>query len=76
MKDLKTQGHQAQPKKAQGGKDKKKTLYEVQNKRKEYTLAYLRLARNNVILKLQVDVFPLPAPTLFSSTFWRAMENE
>lgn len=34
MKALKTQGHQAQPKKTQGEKDKKKTLYEVQNKRK------------------------------------------
>lgn len=28
--------------------------------RKEHTLAYLRLARNNVILKLQVDAFPPP----------------
>lgn len=32
--------------------------------RKEHTLAYLRLARNNVILKLQVDVFPPPQPPL------------
>lgn len=62
--------------KTRGRKDKKQTHYEVRNKRKEHTLAYLRLARNNVIFEITGGCVSCPAPTLFSSTFWRATENE